>query len=139
VIVPQDKRALLAEAFALALIDRSPSATTEQIEAAREKAHRSPLLMLAIARLTSDLEPEIPDVERLVSLGCALQNLQLAAHAMGLGSGLTSGQAMTSLPMRSLFQLGDNEQAVCFVSVGAVDKRKPSRMRPSLDRVVSVL
>lgn len=40
VIVPQDKRALLAEVFALALVDRDAGATLEQIEAAREKAHR---------------------------------------------------------------------------------------------------
>lgn len=64
VIVPPDKRGMLAEAFALALIDRDPEATAVQIEAAREKAHRSPLLMLAVARLVSEQEPEIPNVER---------------------------------------------------------------------------
>lgn len=139
VIVPHAKRELLAEAFAQALVERSPNAAVEQIEAAREKAYRSPLLMLAVARLTSESEPEIPDVERLVSLGGALQNLQLAAHAMGLGSGLTSGQAMTSVPLRRLFALAPSEQAVCFVSVGAVEKRKPARLRPSAHQVVSSL
>ena len=139
VIVPQDKRGLLAEVFALALIDRDPGATWVQIEAAREKAHRSPLLMLAVARLVSEEEPEIPNVERMVSLGCAVQNMLLASHAMGFGSGLTSSQAMASARMRELFTLGVDETAVCFVNIGTVSKRKPARVRPVAADFVSGL
>lgn len=139
VIVPRDKRCLLGEVFALALIDRDPGATLVQIEAAREKARRSPLLMLAVARLVSAHEPEIPNLERIVSLGCAVQNLLLAANAMGFGSGLTSGQAMTSDRMRSLFRLAADERAVCFVNVGTVSKRKPRRVRPTPEQIASVL
>jgi nitroreductase len=139
VIVPQEKRHLLAEVFALALIDRDPGATLQQIEAAREKAHRAPLLMLAVARLVSEQEPEIPNLERIVSLGCAVQNLLLAAHAMGFGSGLTSGQAMTSKRLRALFALKADEAAVCFVNLGSVANQKPARMRPAPERFVSTL
>jgi nitroreductase len=129
VIVPTDKRAMLAEVFALALIDRDPGATLEQIEAAREKAHRAPLLVLAIARV-GPVEPPIPVFERLVSLGAAVQNLLLSAHAMGFGSGLTSGQAMSSPRMRALFALSEGEEPVCFVNVGTVARAKPPRLRP---------
>lgn len=139
VIVPQDKRRLLADVFALALIERDPRATTVQIEAAREKAHRAPLLMLAVARLVSEHEPEIPDLERMVSLGCAVQNMLLASHAMGFGSGLTSGQAMASPRMREFFALGSEEVAVCFVNVGTISKRKPGRIRPAAEQFVSSL
>src|SRR5664279_3912513 len=51
VIVPAHRREQLAEVFGLALMDRDPSATSAQIDNAREKAHRAPFLMLAIARL----------------------------------------------------------------------------------------
>ena len=139
VIVPVDKRHLLANAFALALVDRDPVATLEQIEAAREKAHRAPLLMLAVVRLASDPTPAIPDVERIVSLGCAVQNMLLAAEAMGFGSGLTSGQAMTSERLRGLFGLAVDERAVCFVNVGTVSRRKPPRQRPSAEQVATFL
>ena len=139
IIVPPTKRGLLAEVFALALIDRDPGATLVQIEAAREKAYRSPLLMLAVTRLVSDQEPEIPNVERIVSLGCALQNLLLVAHAMGYGSRLTSGQAMASKRMRDLFGLGVDEHAVCFVNVGSATKRKPGRARPTPNQFVTSL
>jgi nitroreductase len=139
VIVPPDKRGMLAEVFALALIDRDPGATVVQIEAAREKAHRSPLLMLAVTRLVSEDEPEIPNLERMVSLGCAVQNLLLASHAMGFGAGLTSGQAMVSPRMRELFRLRDDETAVCFVNIGTISKGKPARIRPAAEQFVSSL
>jgi nitroreductase len=138
VIVPAPKRALLGEVFALALVDRDPGATLAQIEAAREKAHRAPLLMLAIARL-GPAEPDIPSVERLVSLGAAVQNMLLAAHAMSFGSGLTSGQAMDSPRMRSLFALVQGEQPVCFVNIGTVVRPKPPRVRPAAEVFFSTL
>ena len=137
--VPTDKRALLAEAFALALIARAPGATLEQIESARDKAHRAPLLMLAIGRLAAAQEP-IPDVERLVSAGCAIQNLLLGAHAMGFGAGLTSGQAMCSPRIRDLFRLDPGEVALCCVNIGTVERRKTStRLRPEPQAILTSL
>jgi nitroreductase len=130
IIVPAGKRHLLAEAFALALIDRDPGATLEQIELAREKAHRAPLLMVAVACL-GPRQPNIPEPERMVALGAAIQNVLLGAHALGFGSGLTSGQAMASPRLRELLELKEGDVPVCCVNIGTVDRRKPSnRLRP---------
>ena len=130
IIVPTKQRHRLAEAFALALIDRDPGATLEQIEAAREKAHRAPLLLLAIACL-GPREPDTPTLERMVSMGAAIQNLLLGAHAMGFSGGLTSGQAMTSPRLHDLCGLADGEVPVCCINLGMLTKRKDStRIRP---------
>lgn len=130
IIVPAAQRRRLAEAFALALIDRDPGATLEQIESAREKAHRAPLLMVAVACL-AEREPNTPALERMVSMGAAIQNILLGAHAMGFGAGLTSGQAMASSRLRDLCGLRVGEAAVCCVNIGTVDNRKPAaRVRP---------
>lgn len=128
VIAPQ-QRAWLGEVFARALVERDPGATTEQLDAAREKAQRGPFLALAIVDLRPR-EPDTPAIERLVSLGCALQNILLTAHAMGFGAGLSSGRAMQSAALRSAFGLADGEEAVCFVTVGTEIKHKPPRVRP---------
>ncbi len=138
VIVPAEKRHLLAEVFALALIDRDPSATLVQIESAREKAHRAPLLLVAIARL-GPCEPDIPSLERLVSMGAAIQNMLLGGHAMGFGAGLTSGQAMASPRMEALLTLASGEQAVCCINVGRVAKSRARRLRPAPAAFVSTL
>lgn len=138
ILVPAAQRHRLAETFALALIDRDPGATLEQIESAREKAHRAPLLLVAVACL-GPREPNTPPLERMVSMGAAIQNLLLGAHAMGFGAGLTSGQAMSSPRLRSLLALNEGEESVCCVNVGTVTKSKPSRLRPAPRSFVSTL
>lgn len=130
ILVPSGQRHHLAEVFARVLIDRNPGATMEQIESARDKAHRGPVLLVAVASL-GPRQPNTPPLERMVSMGAAIQNILLGAHAMGFGAGLTSGQAMASKPLGDLCALADGEVAVCFVNIGTVSKRKgTARMRP---------
>lgn len=138
VLVPQAARAALADVFAQALIERDASATPEQAEQAREKAFRAPFLALAIARL-GPCEPDVEPLERMVSVGAAIQNVLLCAHSMGFASSLTSGQAMRSSALCKLFQLTDGEQAVCCINVGTADRRKPARLRPDVSAFVSSL
>ncbi|NML15684.1 nitroreductase family protein [Azohydromonas caseinilytica] len=138
VIVPQARRGLLADAFEAALRDRDAQATPAQCADAREKAYRAPLLMLAIARL-GPAQPDMPALERMVSMGAALQNLLLLAHAMGYGAALTSGQSLQSPRLRELFRLQPGEEPVCFVSVGSITQRKPMRPRASPHEFVSEL
>jgi nitroreductase len=139
IVVPTNQRQRLAEVFALALIDRDPGATPEQIESAREKAYRAPLLMVAVGCL-GPRAPDTPRLERMISMGAAVQNLLLGAHAMGFGAGLTSGQAMKSPRMRELCGLAHEEFAVCCVNIGTVSKRKAvARLRPQHAQFVSTL
>lgn len=138
ILVPAEHRHRLADVFALALVDRDPGATLEQIESAREKAHRAPLLLVAIACL-GPREPNTPPLERMVSMGAAIQNLLLGAHAMGFGAGLTSGQAMSSARLSALLGLAEGEVPVCCVNIGTVTKRKISlRARPSPADILGV-
>ena len=94
--------------------------------------------MVAVACL-GPREPNTPALERMVSMGAAIQNILLGAHAMGFGAGLTSGRAMGSPRLRSLLSLSDGEEAVCCVNVGTVTKSKPSRLRPVPASFVSTL
>ncbi len=84
-------------------------------------------------------DPDIVPAERLVSAGCAVQNLLLMATALGFGSALTSGKALQSQGLRALFALGEGERALCFVSVGTVLSRKPARARPVPAQYVGTL
>ena len=138
VIVPQAQRAALAEVFGVALLERDGAATPDQQAQAREKAHRSPLLMLAIVDGERG-DPEVDLLERLVSAGCAVQNMLLMATAMGYGSALTSGKALKSAGLRALFGLTPAEHALCFVNVGTVQSCKSARLRPTPSDFVSSL
>ena len=129
VLVPSAARERLAEVFAAALKERDAAATPEQLAQAREKAHRAPCLLLAVVDgLKGD--PDIDLAERIVSTGCAVQNMLLMATALGYGSALTSGKALKSAGLRALFGLKEGEQALCFVSIGTAQLRKSERLRP---------
>ena len=131
-------RGALAEVFAQALRERDAGATPEQAAQAREKAHRAPVLMLAVVDAQRG-DPGIGLAERLVSAGCALQNMLLMATAQGYGSALTSGKALQSPALRALFRLAETEQAVCFISIGTVQSRKALRARPAASTYVGTL
>ncbi len=124
VVIPPSARERLAEVFALALTDRDPQASEDHVRHAREKAHRAPLLMVVVACL-GRRDPDIPALERLVSIGAAVQNLLLGAHAMGFGTGLTSGKAMASTRLAVLLALTDTEVPVCCINIGTVGRHKP--------------
>lgn len=139
VMVPDNARAALAQAFADALLERDPQATPEQVLQAKEKAHRSPCLTLVVVNNACG-DPDIDLPERLISTGCAVQNMLLVATALGYGSALTSGKALKSAVLRALFGLMDGEHALCFISLGTVQSSKLSpRQRPLVQDYVSTL
>ncbi|HYD76947.1 nitroreductase [Ramlibacter sp.] len=138
VLVPEAARARLADAFEQALLERDPAATGEQREQARQKAFRAPVLLLAVVRLAGETA-EVPDAERLLSLGCAVQNMLLMATALGFASALTSGKALASRPLRELFALAPHEQAVCFASMGTAAGHRSALPRPQPEQYLSEL
>lgn len=138
VVVPQEARVQLADVFAAALLERDAHATPEQVAQAQEKAHRGPLLLLMVVDAVRG-DPEIDLYERIVSAGCAVQNMLLMATALGFGSALTSGKALKSAGLRALFGLQAGEHALCFVSVGTVQSRKKARLRPTPADYVTTL
>jgi nitroreductase len=138
VIVPADKRDRLSDVFATALLERDPAASPQDVQLARVKAHNCPLLMLAITRF-GEPDSDVSNLERMVSLGAAIQNLLLSAHGMGLAGGLAGGRALRSRQLRELFGLSPLEHPVCFVLVGTPLGREPSRPRPTTDAFVSEL
>ncbi len=129
ILIPDAARQRLADVFAQALLERDAAATEDQVAQAREKAFRSPVLMLVVVD-GSKGDPDIDLNERVLSAGCAVQNILLMATAQGFGSALTSGKAVHSDPLRQLFGLSDHDRAICFISVGTVIHAKTARARP---------
>ncbi len=138
VLVLEAARPALADAFAQALTERDAEALPEQIAQAREKAYRSPVLLLAVVDVARG-DAAIPAAERIAAAGCALQNMLLMATALGFGSALTSGKALSSRALRRLFALEEGEEALCFLSIGTAASPKPPRVRPGPEAYLSVL
>lgn len=138
VICPLECRGLLADAFAKALLERDPAATEQQIQDAMVKAHRAPLVMLAVVNARG-AETEVPPSERIISAGCAIQNIFLMANAMGFGASPTSGKSMYMKPVRELFGLKDHEDPLCFINIGTPDRSTPAKPRMVPEEFVSTL
>ncbi|OWF66416.1 hypothetical protein B6A14_04065 [Polynucleobacter hirudinilacicola] len=135
--IQESSRSALGEVFRQCLLDRDQAATSIQQQEALDKASRGPLLLLAVANY-KDSNEDISKQEKLISLGCAIQNILLTAYAFGFGSGLSSGRALQSDRVRSLFKLTNDEEPICFITIGTVLKNKPGRIRPSLSEYHSI-
>ena len=138
ILIPPERRHLLGETFAEALAERDGNASEAQRQEARAKASRGPFLILVVARLDPELGPAHSQ-ERIISAGCAIQNMLLAAHAMGFGAGLSSGRALYSQRLKVLFGLSAHEQPLCFITLGTVLKRKAQRPRSVMADYTSTL
>lgn len=133
--IGDDQRDTLADVFEAALLERLPDADATARGQARDKAHRAPVLLLAVARLLPTHE-DVPDTERYIALGAALQNLLMAAHGHGFAAMLTSGHALRTAHFARAFALGTGESAACFVSIGTPTGVK-RRQRPSAHELMA--
>jgi len=129
ILVPAARRAALGDVFAAALAARRPDADAVARAAARDKAAHAACLLVAV--LVDDPQAHgVPAAEKLVSLGAAIQNMLLAAEALGFASGLASGGALDTATMRDFLGLAPHEAAICFIGFGTAADGKPPRERP---------
>jgi nitroreductase len=129
--IADHQRDALADLFEACTRERAQAQgadlAADDVQRSRDKAYRAPMLLLAVLKAAPD-DPEVPLVERAVTLGAALMNLLLAAHGLGFGAMLTSGRAVRAARFARAFALADDEQAMCFVSIGtAISARRHGR------------
>lgn len=137
ILIPAQRRADLGAAFAEALQERDPASTEQERASAHAKAFHAPCLLVAVLR--DDPASTIDRSEKLVSLGCAIQNVLLATQASEFACGLASGAAMRAASMRRVLQLTAHEEEVCFIGIGTPSTHKPARPRPALTEYFSSL
>jgi nitroreductase len=83
----------------------------------RQKAHRAPVVIAVIGK-PNPKNPKVIEVEEHHAVGAALQNMLLAAHALGLGAMLRTGVITGYDEVRALLGLNDTEYIAGFVYVG---------------------
>ena len=122
-------------------LGRRKAAKVENPDAAREVAakvtaeHRDLPAMIAVAVQLSD-NPEIRE-EDYASAFMAIENLALAAHAMGLGTHLKSGAVMADPTARAAVGVGDSERIIATIHLGEPAASAPDRPRKAVSEVTS--
>ncbi len=138
VYVPEDMRGVLADAFAAAVLEEDPSAPSERMTNARERAAAGPCLLAVIACIDETNEI-VPSTEQWIAVGASLQNLMLAVDACGFRGKIVSGKRVTSRSLRNCFKLLEQEHLVGFVVLGSSRQPPKERPRKSPDETLSIL
>jgi nitroreductase len=119
-------------AFGLALGDRKarkiedPAAASAMRENVAAE-HRALPLMIAVAVAGND-NPEIAEEDYAAAM-MAIQNIALAATALGLGTHIKSGAVMADPAARAAMGVRDGERVVALVNVGEPAEVPPAKKR----------
>lgn len=117
VLVPEADRSALGALFAEEKRLHEPDAGIMDFEKERQRAFNGPTLLAVILRRIED-HARVPVSEQLISLGAAMQNLLLAAHARGYAGMITSGRKIRSPVIQQAFCPSPAETLVGFITLG---------------------
>jgi nitroreductase len=85
-------RESFAHAAAMAKRARIPSMSDEQLAAERDKVARSPVIVI-VACVVNRQQTKVPEIEQVMAVAAATENLFLAAHDLGFGVMWKTGAA----------------------------------------------
>jgi nitroreductase len=124
-VVEGGSRAVLGNAMAAGLREKSPDADSETLEREAAKAWRSPTLLVVSAVARS--HPKVPEIEQWVAVGAAIQNLWIAAESLGLGAAWKTGSHAYSPVVKRALGLDDSENIIGFIHLGTPLGKGPVR------------
>jgi nitroreductase len=100
----------------------------------RKKAFRAPVIIAVICEAGRD---ETETLENYAACACAVQNMQLTAHALGLGAMWRTGAPAYHEHMREFFGLREGDTVVAHLYVGYPDMaERPRRRKPASEKTV---
>jgi nitroreductase len=121
ILIPSERRADLAKAFSAAKQEQDPGASEEEISRAGEKAHRGAMLLAVVLRIIRD-HPRVSISDQMLAAGAAVENMLLAATALGYAGCLRSGISATSRRVRLALGLAGDEELAAFLMLGTPAK-----------------
>lgn len=121
ILIPPDRRADLAAAFREAKAEQDPGAPEAEIERAGEKAYRGAMLLAVVLRVVRD-HPRVSVSDQMLAAGAAVENMLLAATALGYGGCLRSGISATSRRVRLALGVAGDEELAAFLMLGTPAK-----------------
>jgi nitroreductase len=116
VLVEGEARQRLGEVMAQSLKRREPGAPEGKLEAERKKALRAPLIAVVAAALQDN--PKVPQVEQIVAVGAAAQNMLVAAHALGFGGFWRTGANAYDPELKRALGLAETDAIIGFMYLG---------------------
>jgi nitroreductase len=135
VVLTGQGRERLGEVMAQSLRQQKTGLPDSALDIERAKPLRAPLLIAVGVEKSSD--PRVFEIEELCATAAAVENLLLAAHALGLGAMWRTGPAVRDPPVKQFLGFASDQPLVGFIYVGYPDVQPDFAERPSFkDRTV---
>ncbi len=116
IVISGTARDRLGEVMAHSLHHRKPDANDDALSKERHKPLRAPVL-IAVGVHKPGLE-KVLDIENIVAVSSAMQNMQLAAHALGLASMIRTGDPVNDHHVKDFLGLGHDQHLLGFIYIG---------------------
>lgn len=130
IVVDSAARSSLGDAFATAHAEREPSASTDELDRVRAKAHRAPTILVVVT--APQPHPVVPAWEQRASATCVAHGVVLAADAMGFGAIWRTGWFGDAPKVRAHLGLAYHEDVTGWIYLGAPVGRRAPRIAPEL-------
>lgn len=105
-----------------------PDLIEGRVSRERKKAFRAPVVIVVISEAGRD---EVETLENYAACCAAVQNMQLTAHALGLGTIWRTGPVAYHEHMRGFFGLDEGDTIVAYLYLGYPDMgERPRRRKP---------
>ena len=124
-----ERRRALGDIFADSLARRDPGATAEDVEKARGKPVRAPLVLVVWAEITEN-HPKVPTIEQIIATGAAAQNLLNALHARGYQAIWVTGAPCYDEYVKGSLGLAPKDALVGFIHIGTTKGGTTIKKRP---------
>lgn len=118
-VLTGEARIRLGDLLSRALSARTPDAPEIILKREREKPLRAPAIIVAAAAVNAT-HPKIPVIEQIVAVGAAVENMILAAQALGYGSMWRTGAPAYDAIVKQGLGLKESDQIVAFLYLGTV-------------------
>ncbi len=122
VVLEGAARARLGDAMADMLRAKVPDATPDQLSSERNKPMRAPVIVAVAAKITKG---KIPEIEQVLAVGAAVQNMFLAAQALGYGAMWKTGAAAYDPKVKALLGLAAEDHIVALLYLGTTTAPSP--------------
>jgi nitroreductase len=128
-------RERLGDLMAECLQRANPSATEAELQRARMKALRAPLIIVVGAVLQP--HPKVPEIEQLASAAAAAQNILLTLHARGYAGIWRTGAPAYDTAIKRAFGFEPKDALVAFIYAGTPTSPAPALKRATPEGIAA--
>jgi nitroreductase len=135
VVLTGEGRNKLGDAMAASQHERHPEFPTEAFEKCRTLPLRAPV-MIAVG-VDKPADARVLEIENVAAVAAAIQNLLLAAHALGLGAKWRTGEWARDTRIKEFLGFEPDQHILGFLYLGYPEATVEGASRPSFaDRTV---